>query len=48
MCTGVEVDGVSLTPILSLQSFLDTGIAHYKDLEERIFHTLKGEQYLLD
>ena len=26
-----------------VQSFLDTGIAHYKDLEGRIFHTLKGK-----
>jgi len=31
----------------SLQSFLDTGLAHYKDLEQRVFHTLKGEQCLM-
>lgn len=26
------------------QSFLDTGVAHYKDFEEQVFHKLKGEE----
>ena len=32
--------------IISTQSFLDTGFAHYKDFEEQIFHKLKGERCL--
>ena len=37
-----------LISVLLPQSFLDTGVAHYKDLEERIFHTLKGEKVPVD
>jgi hypothetical protein len=35
-----------VTDCICAQSFLDTGIAHYRDLEERVFHTLKGETLL--
>ena len=31
---------------ISTQSFLDTGLAHYKDFEEQVFHKLKGGRCL--
>ena len=34
---------MKVTECICTQSFLDIGIAHYRDLEERVFHTLKGE-----